>query len=116
MKSPYNCMLLVCAVALLLCSGCAGTPIQFPEYDGQVETEYDFTKGRLISAEASGFQLLLFIPIGTNTRHEKAYRRLKMIARDDYISDIKVKETWTYAFVGTLYSTRLEATVYPRKK
>ena len=115
MRSSYNFTPLVCVVALLLCTVCFGTRISFPHYDSQELSQYDMTKGRPIFAEESGFQLLLFIPIGVNTRHEKAYQNLKMIARDDYIADIKVKESWTYAFVGTIYTTRLEATAYPKK-
>ena len=115
MRSSYNLVLLMCVAALLLCMGCSGTPIKFPQYDMRDMNEYDFTKGRPISAEASGFQLLLFIPIGTNSRHAKAYRQLKMMAGNDYISDVRIQESWTYAFVGTLYTTRLEATAYPKK-
>ena len=30
-------------------------------------------------------------------------------------TDIKVTESWTYAFVGTIYTTKMTATAYPKK-
>jgi hypothetical protein len=35
-------------------------------------------------------------------------------AGGDFISDVKVQESWTYGFIGTLYCTRLEAMAYPK--
>jgi hypothetical protein len=65
-------------IVLLFISGCAGTPIRFggnePNFD---KTNVDFSKGREITASASGFQLLLFIPININSRHEQAYQQLR---------------------------------------
>jgi hypothetical protein len=36
-------------------------------------------------------------------------------AHGDYISDVKVTESWKYAFVGTVYCTELSAMAYPQK-
>ena len=47
-------------------------------------------------------------------RMELAYDSLMSQAEGDYVTDIKVREKWTYAFVGTVYCTELEATAYPR--
>ena len=33
----------------------------------------------------------------------------------DYITNIKVEESWTYAFIGTVYTTTIKAMAYPRK-
>jgi hypothetical protein len=41
---------------------------------------------------------------------------LRAQAGSDFISDIKIKESWTYGLVGTVYTTRLEAKAYPYKK
>ena len=92
--------------------GCSGAPVKFNtiEKSGNV----DQSKGRKISASASGFQLLLFIPISINSRLETAYQNLQAQAGGDQIADIKVTESWTYAFVGTVYRTTLEATAYPK--
>lgn len=106
----------------LIIGGCAGRPIhlgnaQFGNSDQQVKVnEIDFSKGRQISADMSGFQLLLFIPININDRHERAYQILRAQAGNDFMTDIKIKESWTYALVGTVYTTRMEAMVYPYKK
>ncbi len=75
----------------------------------------DLTRGRSLSASASGFQLLLFIPININDRQERAYQILRGQAGNEYITAVKIQESWTYAFVGTVYTTTLEAMAYPRK-
>lgn len=95
-------------VALL--SACTGVPVQLGP---AIAVKYDATKPRQVSAEACGFQLLLLIPIATNARAERAYAALKAQAGEDYIADLKVTERWTYAFVGTIYCTAMEATAYP---
>ncbi|WP_194436895.1 hypothetical protein [Vibrio fluminensis] len=69
----------------------------------------------MVSASASGFQLLLFIPININDRHERAFNEIKYQAGDGLIGNIQVKESWTYGFVGTQYTTTIVADVYPRK-
>jgi hypothetical protein len=105
-------------MALVFIIGCAGTPIKFggndhdPNFD---RTNVDYTKGREITASASGFQLLLIIPININNRHEQAYQQLREMAGRDYITYIKIEESWTYAFVGTIYTTAITAMAYPHK-
>ena len=96
-------------------TGCAGKPISFTSVNPE-EYKDNSSQGRSISAEASGFQLLLFIPIGVNDRHQQAYDVLKGQANGDIITDIKITESWTYALVGTVYTTRLTAMAYPRDK
>ena len=95
-------------------TGCVGKPITFNSVDTKLYAEQK-GEGRTISGEASGFQLLLFIPIGVNDRHQQAYDVLKGQANGDIITDIKITESWSYAFVGTIYTTKLTATAYPKK-
>ena len=95
-------------------TGCAGKPITFNSVDPKLYAEQK-GEGRSISGEASGFQLLLFIPIGVNDRHQQAYDVLKGQANGDIITDIKITESWSYVFVGTIYTTKLTATAYPKK-
>ena len=94
--------------------GCSGKPITLPtnSYSEYIGTE---TKSYEVTASASGFQLLLFIPININDRQERAYSLLKEKARGNYITDVKVKESWTYGLVGTVYKTTLTATIYPKE-
>jgi len=104
------------AIACLLLAACSGAPMKTGAANQQIDTtEIDFSKGRRISASASGFQLLLLIPISINSRHERAYRILLAQAGSDYVTDIKLNESWTYALVGTVYKTTLEAMAYPQK-
>jgi hypothetical protein len=103
-------------VALLLCgvlvvAGCGGAPVKLSADPGMVT---DPSKGREIEAEACGFQLLLFIPIRTNSRLKRAYLNLKEQAGNDVIGNVYVRDSWWYGLVGTLYCTELRATAYPR--
>lgn len=103
-------------VASLLLAACSGNPIRTGVANQRIDTaNIDYSKGRRVSASASGFQLLLLIPISINNRHERAYRELLAQAGSDYVTDIKLNESWTYALVGTVYKTTLEAMAYPQK-
>ena len=103
--------MLVIFAAIVFNVGCAGTPVKVGSTIGQ---DFDASKGRSISASASGFQLFLLIPIKVNSRQARAYEALLAKAGGDYITDIKVQESWTYAFVGTVYTTTITATAYPK--
>ena len=100
-------------VAGAILSACTGVPVQFGP---QGDEKYDATKPRTVSAQACGFQFLILIPIRINDRAARALAALKQQGGEDYIADIKVQETWTYAVVGTIHCTYVEATAYPRRK
>ena len=103
-------------LACLLLVACSGAPIRIGADNQRIDTaNIDFSKGRSISASASGFQLLLLIPISINNRHERAFRTLLGQAGGDYVTDVRINESWTYALVGTVYKTTLQATAYPQK-
>jgi len=104
MIKAYRHLAIAAAVALI--TGCAGTPVSLgTRVSGPVPTGPE----RSITAEACGFQLLLFIPISINGRMERAYRQIEAQAAGDFITDVKVQEQWTYGLVGTLYCTTLQA-------
>lgn len=102
------------AFVLALCGlgtvGCSGTRFSIPNTP---DRPYDLSKGRTITAEEGGFQLLLVIPLGVNERHERAWRELQSAARGDFITDVKIRDSWTWALVGTIYTVHMEATAYP---
>ncbi len=111
MKSPKSlvyCALLAFATTGLL--GCTGTMVRIPNVP---ERAYDSSAGKQLSAEASGFQLLLWIPIGTNQVHQQCYQSLQLQAQGHFITDVRFQDSWTYAFVGTVYTVKMEATAYP---
>jgi hypothetical protein len=99
--------ILIAAASLsLLTAGCSGVPVDLGARAGQpVPTG----PSREIEANACGFQLLTIIPISINSRLQRAYAELQERANGDYITDVKVKESWNYAFVGTTYCTELHA-------
>jgi hypothetical protein len=101
----------VFVLALAVCAvGCSGTQFTIPNTPKRA---YDLDNGRTISTERSGFQLLLFFPIGVNDRHERAWHDLERAAAGDFITDVKIRDSWTWALVGTIYHTWMEATAYP---
>ena len=103
------------AVIGLLLVGCSGTPLRLAntnQYIGQ--GDIDVSTGRNIKGTGTGFQLLLFIPISINDRQERAYEALLAQAGGDYVTNVAINESWTWAFVGTVYKTTLTATAYRR--
>jgi len=99
-------------VAAVLAAGCAGTPIHI--HNG-VPPDIDRSTGRSVEGDAYGFQAILLIPMGVNTRHVRAWEELLGKAGDAYVTDVQLKESWTWCLVGTLYHTTLRATAYPRR-
>lgn len=98
--------LLAGSVSAALLAACAGTPVSLgTRVTGPIPTG----AVRTITAEACGFQLLLFIPIKINSRAQRAYRELEEKAGGDFITNVQVQERWTYGFVGTQYCTVLQA-------
>jgi hypothetical protein len=100
------------ALAAILLAGCSGNPVAL----GNVTStnQIDRTKGEHLTASASGFQLLLFIPIAVNRRQLNAYESLQEMAGDRALTDIQITESWTYALVGTIHTTTIDAMAYPK--
>ena len=112
MRSLSKLRLLAILVLIIFSAGCAGKAIQIGSIADQA---YDASKGREVVASASGFQLLLLIPIRINSRQARAYQALRDMAGDNHvIANVRVQESWTYAFVGTVYTTTMRATLYPK--
>ncbi|PAT00008.1 MAG: hypothetical protein BSR46_05260 [Candidatus Dactylopiibacterium carminicum] len=57
----------------------------------------------------------MFIPIAVKGRLNNAYDNLLEQAGDRLLTDVKVTESWSYGFVGTVYTTTIEATAYPKR-
>jgi len=111
MKSISRISILLLILVMTLNIGCAGQPLNI---NTTLNQEYDKSKGRTISITANSFQLFLLIPIMVNSRQARAYDALMKEAGNDYVTDIKIREEWQYALVGTIYKTTIEATAYPR--
>jgi hypothetical protein len=103
-------VLFIMLTLLIVTIGCSSVPIKI---DSSPKRAIDTTKGRVIKADSCGFQLFLLIPIMVNGRQDRAYHDLLMYAGGDYVTDVKVKESWIYGFVGTAYCTELQAIAYP---
>jgi len=98
-----------------LLAACQGVPVNFAGSAVTDRNQIDPYKGQRISAEASGLQVMVFFPFSVNDRQQRAFADLRKQAGDRLLADIAVTETWRWAFIGTLYTTRIDATAYPRK-
>jgi hypothetical protein len=114
MKRPAFSRFAAVAAAVFLVA-CQGLPVDFTGYTVTDRSQIDPYKGQRLTAEASGFQLLLFIPFNINDRHQRAFEQLRREAGNRLLADVTVTESWQWAFVGTVYTTRIDATAYPRK-
>ena len=102
--------------ALLLASigaGCIGTQVHFADVPMD---KIDFTRWHVVTGRASGLNLFELIPIGINGRMARAYERLQEAAPDEYLTNIRVKDSWVWVWIGSKYGTTLSATAYPDKK
>ncbi len=101
--------------AAALAAGCQGVPMDLSGVTPTDRAQIDPYGGQQLTAEASGFQLVLFIPLGVNDRHKRALDDLRRQAGNRLLGQVTVTESWTYAFIGTVYTTRVQAMAYPRK-
>jgi len=102
----------LCSFVLAMGCGCIGSKVHFEDIP---VAKVDMTRGRTVEGCTSGFQLLCLIPIGINGRQESAYWKLRRAAGNDFVTDIGVEESWTWAYIGTIHKTRLIGTAYPEK-
>ena len=85
-------------------TGCAGKPVSFTSVDPKLYADKK-AEGRTISGEASGFQLLLFIPMGLNSRSERAYENaLKSVPGATSLINVTYSEDWYWWIIGTAKS------------
>jgi hypothetical protein len=98
-------------LAALLCAACAGAPVRIDNY---VPPDVDRGTGRVVEGSATGYQFMLFIPLGINDRHARAFEELKKNAGDAWITNVQEKEGWTYLLIGTAYTATFRATAYPK--
>ncbi len=110
MKKKTGVMLAL--MVALLNAGCQGTRVEFSDVPLD---RLDLSSGRKIVGKASGLYLFDAIPIAVNDRQMRAYQRLKDEAGSEYITDIRIADSWKFVFIGFKYSTVMTATAYPQK-
>jgi hypothetical protein len=91
-------------------TGCSGTLHLAPS----PTAPYNTSRGRPVSGEACGFQLMAFFPIKVMSRNERAYEQMLEEAGGDVVTDIKMQERWSFAVVGWNACTTITGTAYPR--
>ncbi len=100
-----------CLALAALAAGCAGDPVHIDNY---VPAGIDRGRGRVVEGSAGSFQLLILFPIRNGSRHARAWERLVEKAPNCWITDVQLKESWFYGFVGTGYHSTFRATAYPK--
>jgi len=93
-------------------TGCVGSKVHFADVPAD---KVDFSRGQKVVGKASGLSLFEIIPIRVNGRQARAYERMKDAAPCAYLADIKVQDSWRYAFIGIKYNTVITAMAYPEK-
>jgi hypothetical protein len=98
-------------ITFAVLAGCVSAPITIRN---AAQQPVNVDQGRKLSASGCGFQLLMFIPIGVNGRAERAFESIKEMAdKNTVLADVKIRERWNYAFIGTVYCTDIQAVAYP---
>jgi hypothetical protein len=94
--------------------GCTG---EWMRIDDIADTgSLDRSMGRKITATASGFQLFFALPTNASSRHARAFQALRDQAYNEAIADVTIQESWTFAVIGMVYTTTIDATTYPRRR
>ena len=101
MKAKNLLKILFLTVFAVYLTGCSGKPVTFNSVDPKLYAN-NKGEGRTISAEASGFQLLLFIPIGVNDRTERAYAdAIRSVPGATGLINVTYSEDWFWWVIGT---------------
>jgi hypothetical protein len=100
------------ALCTLVLAACSSAPVAFPTAPLAADEE----AGGRVEATTSGFLLLSLIPIGQNTRFERAVEQLKQKAGADRITDVVVRESWYWCGVGELFVFTVEGTAVRKKR
>ncbi|WP_241555988.1 hypothetical protein [Leptospira yasudae] len=106
--------LLFCFTSVLLCSfffvSCFAEPLLIPENKIVKPTSVNSITYPVYAKEC-GFVLLLVIPIGINDRFVRAYAKISAQAKDGFLSEITLQESWFYGLIGTGYCTTMTGMV-----
>ncbi len=99
------------AIVLFFFGACSSASVSLSIPGARKDKPVD-SKPEIISKQECGYQLLDFIPLGTNDLLQRAFRSVQMRATGAYVENIAVDHIWYYGFVGTFLCTEVSATVY----
>lgn len=93
-------------LVVLVLFGCVSVPLKI---DNLAQKEYDV----LGEAEGSAVGIMLFnlIPIGQNTRFERAYEAAVKSKEGDALLTPEIQERWFWAWILNGYKTTVRGTV-----
>ena len=105
--------LTVLTVLLFFVQGCASVPLQI-DHQKPCNTEYEILGEGV--ATATGIMLFQVIPIGQNSRFQRAYQSAVASKGGDALINVEVTERWFWAYVLNGYKTTVKGTVIKYKK
>jgi len=100
----------VSLISILLSVGCAGAPVNIPNVKGS-----DYKILGEGSGSAVGIMLFNVIPIGQNSRFERAYNQAVARLGGDALVDPVFSERWFWAYALNGYITTVKGTVVKHK-
>lgn len=100
------------APALLLLASCTSAPLAIATAPLQENEEI---VGH-VRGTASGLMLFDLIPVGQNSRFERAYDEAMRSSTGYRLVDIKVRESWYWCVVGNLYVFELTGSCVRRRR
>lgn len=106
MKKLLGVLLMV-----LFILGCASVPLEITSIG---KTEYEVVGEG--SGSAVGIMLFELIPIGQNTRFQRAYNAAVNSRGGDALLNPVISENWFWAYVLNGYVTKIKGTVIKYKK
>jgi len=101
------------AAAALAClaSACSGTITSLGAREPAVYNANDRVD---YSVTECGAQVMIFLPVMTNNRVERAMELIEKRAGDRYIADVRLRERWTYLVFGEILCTDVVAATFGR--
>lgn len=100
----------VCLFSLILLA-CSSGPISLNIPDTKAEKPAD-SRMEIVEQRECGFQLLDFIPAGTNDTLSRGLRALRYRTSGTYVEEVAVDQTWYYGLIGTILCTTVSAKIY----
>jgi hypothetical protein len=97
-------------VVLCFAFGCVSQPLKIPTLQNKAP-EKDYQVVGVGEGGALGIMLFNLIPIGQNSRFERAYEEAVKSKGGDRIIDPEIKETWFWGLILNGYITEISGTV-----
>jgi len=101
---------IISTISILILVGCSSIPQRTGALPGKDYEVVGNAKG-----SAGGFMLLQLIPIMHNSKIQRAYEEAVRARNGDDLINLKISESWFWAYIGNGYKTTIEGDVIKYK-